>query len=323
LTLAEKLEVSLSLSLKKVKKSETKELLLQHIGHDIELLKQGDVPEQMTKYISILENAPTYLGDYFSKDGVVLFDELGRIQEVTESLEREEKDWYISLLEEGKTVHDVKLSFTMKEILGMLEQRKMYFSLFARTFSGISVKKTVAFSCKPMQHFHGQMNVLKNEMERWIAGKFYVFILAEGKERKQKVQDVLEDYEIDARVIDESTIPIVPGIYIIEGELTNGFELSLQRLAVLTDEELFKQRPKKKTRPQKMTNAERIKSYSEIKPGDHVVHIHHGIGKYIGIETLEINEKNNSFLRRVNHRHPRFPSVYFHGHPMLLTLHLL
>ena len=35
-----------------------------------------------------------------------------------------------------------------------------------------------------------------------------------------------------------------------------------------------------------MTNAERIKSYSEIKPGDNVVHIHHGIGKYIGIETL-------------------------------------
>jgi transcription-repair coupling factor (superfamily II helicase) len=296
LTLAEKLEVSLSLSLKKLKKPETKELLLQHIGHDIELLKQGDVPEQMTKYISILEDAPTYLGDYFSVDGLVLFDELGRIQEVTESLEREEKDWYISLLEEGKTVHDVKLSFTMKEILGMLEQRKIYFSLFARTFSGIPVKKTVAFSCKPMQHFHGQMNVLKNEMERWVAGKFYVFILAEGKERKQKVQDVLEDYEIDARIIDESAIPNKPGIYIVEGELTNGFELPLQRLAVLTDEELFKQRPKKKTRPQKMTNAERIKSYSEIKPGDHVVHIHHGIGKYIGIETLEINGNHKDYL---------------------------
>ncbi|MDX1807493.1 MAG: transcription-repair coupling factor [Paenisporosarcina sp.] len=294
--LAEKLEVSLAKSLKKVKAAETKELLLQQIGHDIELLKQGDVPEQMTKYISILEDTPTFLGDYFSGNGWVLFDELGRIQEVTESLEHEEKDWYISLLEEGKTVHDVKLSFSMKEILGMLDQKKLYFSLFARTFSGIPFKKALSFSCKPMQHFHGQMNVLKNEMERWEAGKFYVFILAEGKERQQKVRDVFDDYEIDAHIMGPSSIPTQPGTYIIDGELSSGFELPLQRLVIITDEELFKQRPKKKTRPQKMSNAERIKSYSEIKPGDHVVHIHHGIGKYIGIETLEINGIHKDYL---------------------------
>jgi len=293
---AEKLEESLAASLKKVKKAETKELLLQHITHDIELLRQGDVPEQLTKYVSIFEEHPTFLGDYFAKDGLVLFDELGRIQETTDSLEREEKDWYVSLLEEGKTVHGIKLSFNFKEILGMLDQRKVYFSLFARTFSGIPLKKTVAFSCKPMQHFHGQMSVLQNEMERFVAGKFFVFILAEGQERQKKVKDVLEDYQIDSHIIAERSTPELPGVYIVEGEISSGFELPLQRLAVLTDEELFKQRSKKKTRPQKMTNAERIKSYSEIKPGDHIVHIHHGIGKYLGIETLEINGIHKDYL---------------------------
>jgi len=294
---AEKLEESLSTSLKKMKKPETKELLLQNITHDIELLRQGDVPEQMTKYVSILEDHPTFLGDYFAEDGLVLFDELGRIQETTDSLEREEKDWHVSLLEEGKTVHDVKLSFGFKEILGMLDQRKVYFSLFTRTFSGVPLKKSIAFSCKPMQHFHGQMSILKNEMERFVAGKFFVFILAEGKERQKKVKDVLEDYSMNSHVLTaDQDAPEQPGIYIVEGEISSGFELPLQHLAVLTDEELFKQRPKKKSRPQKMTNAERIKSYSEIKPGDHIVHIHHGIGKYIGIETLEINGVHKDYL---------------------------
>ncbi|EPD49381.1 transcription-repair coupling factor [Paenisporosarcina sp. HGH0030] len=294
--LAEKLEESLAGSLKKLKKPETKELLLQHINHDIELLRQGDTPEQMTKYVSILEDHPTFLGDYFAQDGLVLFDELGRIQETTDSLEREEKDWYVSLLEEGKTVHDVKLSFSFKEILGMLDQKKIYFSLFARTFSGISLKKSIAFSCKPMQHFHGQMSVLKNEMERFEAGKFFIFVLAEGNERQKKVKDVLEDYGMDSHVLTKQEAPDQPGIYIIDGEISSGFELPLQRIALMTDEELFKQRPKKKSRPQKMTNAERIKSYSEIKPGDHIVHIHHGIGKYIGIETLEINGIHKDYL---------------------------
>ena len=94
----------------------------------------------------------------------------------------------------------------------------------------------------------------------------------------------------------EQEAPDQPGIYIVDGEMSSGFELPLQRIAVMTDEELFKQRPKKKSRPQKMTNAERIKSYSEIKPGDHIVHIHHGIGKYIGIETLEINGIHKDYL---------------------------
>ena len=71
------------------------------------------------------------------------------------------------------------------------------------------------------------------------------------------------------------------GILVIDGDLSAGFELPFQQIAVITDSELFKGKPKRKARPQKMTNAERIKSYSEIKPGDYIVHVHHGIGKYI------------------------------------------
>ena len=64
--------------------------------------------------------------------------------------------------------------------------------------------------------------------------------------------------------------------------------LPFQRIAVITDAELFKGKPKRKSRPQKMSNAERIKSYSEIKPGDYIVHAHHGIGRYKELETLEV-----------------------------------
>ena len=62
----------------------------------------------------LLEENNSFLGNYFNENGMVLFDELGRIQEVTETLEREENDWILSLLEEGKTVHRVKPSFQSK-----------------------------------------------------------------------------------------------------------------------------------------------------------------------------------------------------------------
>ena len=51
-----------------------------------------------------------------------------------------------------------------------------------------------------MQNFHGQMHLLKNEIERFTQGKFRLFILADGKDRVQKIHAVLEDYEISSRI---------------------------------------------------------------------------------------------------------------------------
>lgn len=290
--LAERLENALAKSLKKIKKQEIQETLYQNIHYDMELLKQGNIPTHITKYGSLLFGKSTFLGDYFAKDGIVFVDELGRIQEVMDAWEREEEEWFISLIEEGKMVHDVKPSFSLKEVFAMLNQQKLFFALFARTFSGFKFNKTTNFSCKPMQQFHGQMALLQNEVERWKLEKFTVLFVAEGEERLKKLQSTLEDYKIHSML----GAPNDAGIYLVDGTLSAGFELPLQKIAVVTEDELFKQQAKRKKRPQKMTNAERIKSYTEIKPGDYVVHVHHGIGRYIGIETLEVNGNHKDYL---------------------------
>lgn len=290
--LAERLETALAKSLKKVRKKEIQELLVQNMEQDIELLRQGHLPDHIAKYGSLLFDQPHFLGDYFSSDGLVLFDELGRIQEVMEAWEREESEWFISLIEEGKMLHEVKPSYAIKEVLAMLKQQTIYFALFTRTFAGVTIKKTTSFSCKPMQQFHGQIALLQNEIARWIAEKYIVLFTAETDERIKAIQTLLEDYHIQATI----GFSDQPGIYLVNANLSSGFEMPLQRIAIVTDDELFKQQAKKKARSQKMTNAERIKSYTEIKPGDYVVHVHHGIGKYIGIETLVVNGTHQDYL---------------------------
>lgn len=47
---------------------------------------------------------------------------------------------------------------------------------------------------------------------------------------------------------------------------------------------------KKKARKLNITNAERLKDYNELAVGDFVVHKNHGIGKYLGLQTLEVGE---------------------------------
>lgn len=290
--LAIRLEEALANSLKKVKKQEIQELLYQYIQQDIALLKDGNLPDTVAKYGSLLFEQQTFLGDYFAQDGIVFWDELGRIQEVADAWEREETEWFLSLIEEGKMLHDVKPSFTLKEIAAMLTLPNYYFALFTRTFSGFKFNKTVNFSCKPMQQFHGQIALLQSELVRWQQEKYTILFAAEGKERLAAIQRTLEDYQIHAQL----GLGQGAGIYLIDVALTNGFELPLQKIAVVTDDELFKQQTRKRARSQKMSNAERIKSYSEIQPGDYVVHVHHGVGKYIGIETLVVGGQHKDYL---------------------------
>ena len=116
-------------------------------------------------------------------------------------MEAEEKEWTIALLEEGKIVHDAKISWSFDEIHSMLNQQKVYLSLFVRSVPGITIKNTVTFSCKPMQQFHGQMNLLKSEIERWQQGNFNVFIVVDGAERMKKVQSILQDYDMASRLV--------------------------------------------------------------------------------------------------------------------------
>lgn len=289
---AQRLQQALDESLTLVNDEATKERLALHIGTDISLLQAGDLPQYVMKYGSLLYDEEVYLESYFATDGIVLGDEMIRIQETMNVWRTEEEAWYMEMIEEGKIVHAVKNSRTLRMLMKNIPQQKVYFSVFARTFGGIPIKQTIGFSCKPGQEFRGQMAMLQNEVARWQKANYTVLFIAQGEERLKKMHALLGDYAIQTTL----GTPDAPGIYLVNSNIATGFELPLEHIAVVTDDELFKQPAKRKVRAQKMTNAERIKSYADMRPGDYVVHIHHGIGRYVGMETLEVNGQHKDYL---------------------------
>ncbi|AXI00729.1 transcription-repair coupling factor [Sporosarcina sp. PTS2304] len=294
LDVSRKVEQALGDSLTKIKSEELQQQLLTTVMHDIGLMQSGIVPDTMKQYASFSAQASATLIDYFPAEGIVIFDELGRVQESVTALETEEQEFHLAMLEDGKMLHDTKLAWTYQEVLSKIHQQRIYISLFTRAIPGFTIKKSIAISCKPMQQFHGQMPLLKNEIERWMQGNYNVFLLAASAERIADIQGILREYDIEAVINGK---PTKEGILsIIEGDLSVGFELPFQKLAVLTDTEMFTGKPKRKARPSKLTNAERIKSYSEIQIGDYIVHVHHGIGRYYGVVTLEVGGIQKDYL---------------------------
>lgn len=290
------LEEGLSKSLKKLKDEKARTKLAENVGFELEKLRNGQVPEQLFKYLSLAYEKPHSLLDYLPANGCIFIDEISRVQEMNDSLSKEEAEWYTSLLGEGQIVHDVKISHNLSELVQEHEQPIMYLSLFLRHVPNTNPQNILNISCKPMQNFHGQMHVLKAEMERWKKGNYKVILLGPTSDRVSKLESVLEDYDIEGIQVSQNQELKQGKAQILQGSLNSGFEMPIQKIAVITEEELFNKKTKKTSRRQKLSNAERIKSYSELKIGDYVVHVNHGIGKYLGIETLEINGLHKDYL---------------------------
>lgn len=291
-----KLEDGLAKSLRKLKDDKAKIQLSQNISYELEQLKNGQKPDHVFKYLSLAYKGDTSLLDYLPRNGMVFIDEISRVHEMNDSLIKEEAEWYTSLLSEGQIIHDLTISHDLQGILHKREFPILYMSLFLRHVANTSPQNIINVSCKQMQNFHGQMHLLKAEVDRWKKGNYSVLFLGADDERVKKLERVLEDYEIEAS-ISKSGQQLLPGkVQIMKGNLHTGFELSIQKIAVITEEELFTKRVKKSTNRQKLSNAERIKSYSELKIGDYVVHVNHGVGKYLGIETLVINGVHKDYL---------------------------
>ncbi|WP_248929096.1 transcription-repair coupling factor [Paenibacillus hamazuiensis] len=274
----------LQAQLDKMTDRQAKEKLLEGIGHDIERLRQEQVFPGLYKYISLLYPERQTLMDYVPKDSVMIIDEPLRLLETVKQLERDEGEWMTLSLAGGESLPAFVLSKSYETLMARKPFPTLYMSLFLRQVPGTLPQNIVNFMSRAMQSFHGQMNLLKSEMERWKKTGSKVIMLAGGEERMERMRRVLSDYQIE-----EPTI--------ISGNLQTGFELPSIHLVVVTEGEMFTQKQRKARKiDRKLENAERIKSYQELKVGDYVVHVNHGIGKFVGIGTLEINGIHKDYL---------------------------
>ncbi|RXZ79276.1 transcription-repair coupling factor [Paenibacillaceae bacterium] len=261
-----------------------KDRMKEEIGSEIEKLREQVHFSELYKYISLLYPERQTIMEYMPEDTLLILDEPTRLIETARQLERDEAEWATHLLQNGKSLQGFVLARDADEILYKRAFPTLFLSLFLRQVPHTQPQNILNFMCRAMQNFHGQMNVLKAEMERWRKAGANVLMLAGSSERVERMRRVLHDYGIEPPVM-------------VEGNLQTGFELPSVHLVIITEGEMFSQKQRKVRRlDKKIDNAERIKSYTELKVGDYVVHQNHGIGKYLGIGTLEIGGIHKDYL---------------------------
>ena len=143
----------------------------------------------------------------------------------------------------------------------------------------------------PVESFAGQTEALARHLRGWVdAGRR----VAVASRQAHRVAELFGEHGISARVVNDLSDPPAPGDVVATPQaLTGGF--TLDDLVVITDSEILGWQ--RRRRPMRwLRDSARLASWTELAPGDLVVHINHGIGVYRGLERLAIDGGERDYL---------------------------
>ena len=221
----------------------------------------------------------TYLGS----EGVTIFDEPSRL---------------IAALADAAQEDEVRAArlFSWEDLVAAgAAGHEIFAALMSRSFPACTPAACIGFQMVPMTAFQRQFALLESELRRYLADGVQVLILAGGVERANVMRDMLTGWKIPAVLIRREGGECREAVAVASGALRAGFELSAAHIAVLTEQDIFGRHKVKLRRT--ASAGERIRHFREIAPGDYVVHAAHGIGKYLGVETLEVAGSHRDYLR--------------------------
>ncbi len=133
----------------------------------------------------------------------------------------------------------------------------------------------------------------------WLAEKqrseYLTLFVCRGRLQAERLTSLLHPYGIQLALSEEfpETQPDKGMIRIVLGRLSAGFVWPTESLAIITENEIFGTRPRRKKPPKPKVHTDLL-TFEELKQGDLVVHMEHGIGRYEGL--VKLNGTGNDFL---------------------------
>lgn len=146
----------------------------------------------------------------------------------------------------------------------------------------------IVFEISPQPTFHKNFVLLNENLKKNQSENFKNLIFSDSARQIERLYSIFDDLD--------KTIEFAP----VYHALTNGFVDKNLKIACYTEHQIFDRFYRVRSRKY-FSNSKIItlKELSELKPGDFVTHIDHGIGKFAGLEKIEINGRTQEAVRLV------------------------
>ncbi len=142
-------------------------------------------------------------------------------------------------------------------------------------------------ACQPALSFAGRVPEWVSEVKRARDRQDTVVFAALTPGRAERIVEVLADYELRAVQIDRAEDAYAANVLVTTGVLSRGFRLPDAGLQIYSETDVFEEEHRQSERRSSASRAF-LSDFRDLKPGDFVVHVDHGIGVFVGLRQLGI-----------------------------------
>ena len=150
-------------------------------------------------------------------------------------------------------------------------------------------------SCQPAMEFNGRVQDWAAEIRRGRERGDTVLFIANTAGRAERTIEVLADYDIFAVPIERAEDANRTGVLVGTGYLSRGFRLPEAGLQLWAETDVFEEDRKVHERRRSAT-ATFLSDFRDLKVGDLVVHVDHGIGVFVGLKRIEVGVEPQEFM---------------------------
>ena len=256
-----------------------------NVDEDIELIKNGENISKIDKYFNEFYDKQEYFLDYLSDKYLIFIDENSKIQQRKENIIIENNNLIKSLVEKErivpesiKNVSNYEYDYSKKQII-YLEQNDIIKNILK-----------FSFTTREINYYKSEIDLLITDLNEY-AKKNRVIILGGNETTSEKVCELLKEREVNYKY-EKEIKSVNPGEIIVTlGAFSAGFQNYDLRLVVINLSNSFEETVKKKKyKNSAFKQGEKI-VFADLKEGDFVVHKLHGIGQFMGVNTITTADK--------------------------------
>ncbi len=281
------------------KKGLHKKTLREDMEEIIELFETGNNSDIISNYW-MYGCETTSLIDYLTGASVIVIDNPVRVKEYADSFYREFIVHYTDMIDKGRALNRQKEKiFTLEGIIeGLREVPKITFTEILTGRQRFGAGKSFNFSVKSMHPFYRKVELAVEEMHRLSKEGYLTAVFVSTRERGDMLAEELKNTGVFPLMYPDPSVGDIPGgqVIIDIGFIKEGFIYPEGKFAVFSDGDIFGT-TRKKTRVVKKDDRDRIQVFSELSPGDYVVHETQGIGMYKGICELKVEGIKRDYLK--------------------------
>ena len=278
------------------------EPLIATLSKDLEKYENGLSNPASDRYMALIYPQFATAMDYLPEDTLVILCDQGNLHRAARTRTEEMGMQLDSLLQNGLLCGELcDYVCQWEDFCDHLRHRTVvYFDAFGGTSypADAPVKHLLPMTAKQLPGYGGNLDTAAADLAHYQKMEFASLVLCGTRRRAELLQEMLSSKGLSSFLcIPLTAMPRAGQILLAEGTLPFGMEYPNAKLAILTEGQLISRAEPRRKSKKTATNRQKLNSFTDLTPGDLVVHENYGIGRFIAMEQIKVDGAIKDYIK--------------------------